>query len=71
MSSHLLRAGCRCNQEGLHACRGEPGGEARKKCPHVIAPHVHEQYRECENLHADNYKLIFDNQAHMYSMYVS
>ena len=34
----------------MHACRGEPGDEAREKCPHVIASHVHEQYRECGNL---------------------
>ena len=32
----------------MHACRGEPGDEAREKCPHVIASHVHEEYR---NLH--------------------
>jgi hypothetical protein len=31
-------------------CGGEPGDEAREKCPHVIASHVHEQYRECGNL---------------------
>ena len=30
----------------MHARRGEPGDEARKKCTHV-----HEQYRECGNLH--------------------
>ena len=34
----------------MHACRGEPGDNAREKCPHVIASHVHEQYRECGNL---------------------
>ena len=39
-----------CLVQQLHACRGEPGDNARKKCPHVIASHVHEQYRECGNL---------------------
>ena len=34
----------------LHACRGESGDEAREKCPHIIASHVHEHYRECGNL---------------------
>ena len=34
----------------VHVCRGKPGDEAREKCPHVIASHVHEQYRECGNL---------------------
>ena len=33
-------------------CRGHPGDEAREKCPHAIPPHIHEQYRECGNLHA-------------------
>ena len=36
----------------IHAARGESGDEARKKCPHVIASHVREQYRECGNLQA-------------------
>ena len=34
----------------MHACRGEPGDEAGEKRPHAIAPHIHEQYRECGNL---------------------
>ena len=34
----------------MHAFRGEPGDNAREKCPHVVASHVHEQYRECGNL---------------------
>ena len=34
----------------VHACRGEPGDNAREKCTHVIASHVHEQYRESGNL---------------------
>ena len=34
----------------IHACRGESGVNAREKYPHVIASHVHEQYRECGNL---------------------
>ena len=34
----------------MHACRGESGDEAREKSPHVIASHVHEQYRECGDL---------------------
>ena len=40
-----------CLIQQLHACRGEPGDDAREKCPHVIASHAHEQYRESGNLH--------------------
>ena len=36
----------------MHAEESQPGDEAREKCPHVIASHVHEQYRQCGNLHA-------------------
>ena len=43
-----------CNNCMYIVCRGEPGDEARDKCPHVIVPYVHEQYRECGNLQTVN-----------------
>ena len=35
----------------MHAYRGEAGDKAGEKCTHAIASYVHEQYRECGNLH--------------------
>ena len=34
----------------MHVVLGEPADEAREKCPHVIASHIHEQYRHLQSV---------------------